>query len=43
MTEFGEAACVTAGAAPRVQGGTRRDGVEDRPDDELLEVDEGLS
>src|SRR6266496_6493589 len=43
MTEFGQAACVTAGAARRVQGCTRRDGGQDGPDDGLLEVDEGIA
>jgi hypothetical protein len=43
MTEFGQAACVTAGAARRVQGCTWRDGVEDGPDDGLLELDEGIA
>src|SRR5580704_19752173 len=43
MTEFGQAACVTAGAARRVQGCTRRDGAQDGPDDGLLEVDQGIA
>jgi hypothetical protein len=43
MTEFGQAARVTAGAARRVQGCTGRDGVQDGPDDGLLEMDEGTA
>ena len=43
MTEFGQAACVTAGAARGVQGCTGCDGVQDGPDDGLLEVDEGIA
>ena len=43
MTEVGQAAGVTAGAARRVQGCTRREGIEDGPDDRLLKVDEGIA
>ena len=43
MTEFGQAAGVTAGAARRVQGCARRQGVEDGPHDGLLELDERVA